>query len=656
MYRATPGFVGFSLATGNTLRGSTSASVSRALTVASVGNSGRARQATSEVEWLVTRTNAELERIARSYVPLQPRRHSLRLQTPALVRGTFVERKFRLTNAPNAVLVQLPAGEYSVTEHDGQKAISLDPASPFDTKSRDEEASRLEVAQTLSLRKLLELYRSVSIACGARPIAALPGGETMTLYEDYERITLERLRGTQLALAVLDATEGIDEEIYFPKYTKRLLELYSGKSSPAGVDVLRVIDEMVHSVLSQKPPQREAMLAMGRLVANAALAAERHAPVFALPGIPRGGLKWDEAMRKLSLVKSSTDPAHKAAYVEWMKSNIFPYLNSELTYLNAMALTLAYMPLQTGTKIGRFLSVYEFSDADAFNADRGRVLELVGVYEETISEDLVHFYRSRGIDFRPSAKYQVWKTVGAGRPEFVVNVAGTTSKGPNFDALWEKRHITTGSYGNADPRGVARSAHDATMGILLDMLRAAGADKNSLITVTGHSQGGALAIRIHATLLWLKYANVYCCANSAPALDEVTVSLMQLAVFGDDGARRLIMTESFWDPVARGGQVTPHGIKFEHGFLTNPSGRSSVVKTDPIQHGVAHEAANQIIGLPSSAVVSFRRNKSSALLDWLAKTAITWVLPPTQFEASYRKWAVRLKESAGDIFPPTDKT
>ncbi|KYF92332.1 hypothetical protein BE17_36190 [Sorangium cellulosum] len=576
----------------------------------------------------------------------------LKVEKPSIVAGKHTKKGFTLTEfgKKDSVAIMLEKGDYWVTEEDGDKTIDLSRIPGWQkflgVRSAYEKSDRRQTAQAMGLGDMWHILLPLAEQ-EHTPLAQLESG-TMTDYEDFEARQIRRIRASQRAKAMLKSTDSIDEFSILPEYAMDLRSLYGGDTPPDGLKVIRLVREMITDVALEEPMSREKALAAGRILCVAALAAERYAPILALPGVYQGDKVWHEAMVRLSQAKLSTDLNDKTAYVVWMRENIFPYLTSELTFFNALALTLAYMALKIGVMIRRSVKVFELSDPRDDNSDRARVFKLEAVYEEVVGEELVQKYLRRDIEFRPDAKYQVWKAVN-GRPEFIVNVAGTTSIGENFDKLWEARGVTTGAYGNEDPKGCAFSAHRATIDILLDMLKKVGADKSSHITITGHSQGGALAIRIQAALLSLGYENVYCVAHSAPAIDPETVDLMRLLSEGGEAGKRLIRTESWRDPVPRGGLKTPYGWTLENWGNRNPTGQSSVVKFDPIEHGYANDAMAQIIGLPSSWSSTYNIDKGSRILDWLGKATITQLLRPTPHEKGYVEWARALRKQKDDF-------
>jgi hypothetical protein len=361
-----------------------------------------------------------------------------------------------------------------------------------------------------------------------------------------------------------------------------------------------------------------------------------------------------QTFHMMGVAKSSTNPKAKAEYVEHVRTKVMPNLKSELAIYQAIAMLLGYIPLELGTEIPCRPTVCE-TDADGSWGPLPSAYKVVGVFTQQISEESFENFKRMGLEWHPSVKVTIWKGRNIkGEDHFIVSFTGTTSY-PQMDASWKEDDVTTGALGNADPKGISRQGFEAVRDPIVQLLRENGWKLDSKTTVTGHSQGGALALRFYTLAHSLGRDQTKCVAFSAPGLDEETFSVLALHAGLGKSAKNVYMIEDPKDKVPWGGEETPFGTKVAVPYRTARFGQHGIIpsKFDDLLlgHGTPNLVWLMIYGgpyYPSDKIVEYNRNTAWKAMDflrhynWLSKTVMSRIA----FKASKKelKFAARAEK------------
>ncbi|MCY1030879.1 hypothetical protein OV207_05375 [Corallococcus sp. BB11-1] len=402
------------------------------------------------------------------------------------------------------------------------------------------------------------------------------------------------------ASATLHALQELQARSILPDLAVDLiLALDSPIPADAVLDLMLV--HMHRLSLSKTPVSQDVVMAGAKLLAEVALRMNYLEPMPYLTGVPDGHDRMQWAFKELSLARQSSDPAVKARFVRELNEKVIPYLRSEFSFSQGLAMFLAYLSLEPGIRIERNVTVWE-SDPALAHKSHARHFELKSTLEQVVGEPLLNRFESMALEFHPAAKIQFWRSMGSSAPEFYVAATGTTSWGKDFDALWKERNVTTGALANVDPLGVAYQGVKAILDPVLQELKKLGATKSSRITVTGHSLGGAVALRLAYMLKALGYEDINCTAFSAPALDEETFEQMNFRIGAEKAAKGIYLIDDPKDYAPGGGYQTPLGLRIRSGFSSSKGGRLGIVDSQAddllLGHGTPGQVWRMICGGP----------------------------------------------------------
>lgn len=555
-----------------------------------------------------------LEKIQRKVARNHPKVLKVKAPKGTAVIGSLDARGSTLLTrsvlGPDDIVYGLPQGQYEVLEvvHRNKKTNKvLLGTSGGSTSRTTPERTRASVAAAQVLQSLEHVvYGLESMDLLSHDVI----DRTLSVSHMYDR-----------ASAIVGALDGLDAPTLLPELDLGLREVL--RTRPRARDVLFTVSEALQKMDAQQAqPSLDVVLAGAKLMAQAALELNFLEPMPWLAGVEDGFERMQHTFKLLSLAKSSEDPSIKARFARHFDEEILPFMRSELAFSQGLAMFLAYMPLEAGTRIRRNVTVWE-TDASRRLASNAVHFELALTLEHVIDEALLFRFQSMGLGFHPSAKVQFWRSMGSGTPELILSCTGTTSFGKDFDALWKLRNVTTGALGNIDPRGVSNQSVASMLDPLLAQLKKMGATRQSRITVTGHSQGGAVALRIYYVLKMLGYEHVICTAFSAPGLDEETFHMMNFMVGAEDAARDVYMIDDPKDWVPTAGEQTPLGLKLRTPFRSGRMGRKGIVDSrfDDLMlgHGSPNLVWRMIYGgppRPSDQLAQFNLNSTKLLVEY----------------------------------------
>jgi hypothetical protein len=447
---------------------------------------------------------------------------------------------------PDTVVYALPPGKYKAIEdaHTKAKHLSLE-VRDFDVDSMFD-SLRIKLSQ----RQVIDGLEDIVIGLDA--IGDLSHDNT------FRPLAVQNM--VRKAYAIVRALRDLDAETAFPLLSTRLGKLVAQKRPLAWDVVSTTLDTFEETIQLDPVLPLSKVLAGAKLLARMALEVDFLEPMPVVSGISNGFELMQDTFRLLSVAKASTDLTVKTKFLQHLDENIFPHLKSELAFLQGMAMFVAYMPIEQGAHLRRQVTFWE-TDLERNLTSNPVHFELFGSVEHVVDDALYARFKQLDLRFHPSAKIQIWRAKKSSAPEIVLNCTGTTSYGKDFDARWKEQHVATGALGNVDPFGISKSSAKEAIDNVLRVLKKAGATGDSRITVTGHSQGGAVALRVYYWLKLLGYQNVTCVGFSAPGLDMETVSQMMLLLGVEGAARDVHLVDDPKDWVPTAGEITPFGTK-----------------------------------------------------------------------------------------------
>jgi hypothetical protein len=276
-----------------------------------------------------------------------------------------------------------------------------------------------------------------------------------------------------------------------------------------------------------------------------------HGAAMNPPGDGKPAIQVNDESARYHAARKSKVLADKQGYLTWFSANVAPKLRREVDFLQYLAVRLSYLHMPVGSKLGAAIQSLQINpDAAPGTEDHW------GYAHQYQVADIV---AEKGGGSSGVVAYLL-SPVNEPKRASIILFRGT-SAGVWEDAVSKQLGWTTGLRADIDAKGIGYSAFANNSAKLRGWLaRAPG-----MVTILGHSLGGAFAQRLAASIEAKDWARVRLVTFEAPGIDKATVvAALQRRSYVPPSVSRVLHGRISGDFIPRAGEQHLFGAFLQH--------------------------------------------------------------------------------------------